>query len=423
MQTSSKQYDVIILGAGAAGLFCAATAAQRGRRVLVLEKANKAGKKILMSGGGRCNFTNLLVEPENFISGNPHFCKSALKGYSQWDFIAMVERHGIAYEERRHGQLFCQDSAKDILAMLLEQCSRAGVEIRTDCEPENIDALVFGHGDNQEERYQLEVTVARKQKPGANTEVCAQPIMLTCQSLVVATGALSIPTLGGSGRGYDIARQFDLPLTERRAGLVPFMFSDSIKQICERLSGIALEVEVACNGQTFKESLLFTHRGLSGPAILQISNYWFPGDAININLLPALDAGQTLVAAKQSQGKSSLKHLLSKLLPKALVNELQVLWWSQLDDIPLAQFSDKQLIERGQQLNSWCLKPSTTEGYRTAEVTLGGVDTSAISSKTMEAKQQPGLYFIGEVLDISGHLGGFNFQWAWSSAYSAGLVV
>ncbi len=412
MQNTRDNYDVIILGGGAAGLMCAATAAGRGRRVLVVEKANKVGKKILMSGGGRCNFTNYTVEPENYISNNPHFCKSALSRYSQWDFIALVELHGIAYEERKHGQLFCRGSAKEILAMLLSECEAAGVEIKTRCSIGAIKALnveMFAASKNSVANYQLDID--------------GQSHSLHCQSLVVASGALSIPTLGGSGIGYDIARQFDLPLTECRAGLVPFMFSDFFKPVCERLSGLALEVEVGCRGQAFTESLLFTHRGLSGPVILQISNYWYPGDAISINLLPELDATQWLLTAKQQQGKSRLNTLLNKHLAKALVNELQGLWWPQLAASPLAEFSDKHLQTIGQQLNNWCLKPSASEGYRTAEVTLGGVDTNSISSKTLEAKQQAGLYFVGEVLDVSGHLGGFNFQWAWSSGYSAGQFV
>ena len=412
MQDTKDNYDVIILGGGAAGLMCAATAAARGRRVLVLEKANKVGKKILMSGGGRCNFTNYTVEPENYISNNPHFCKSALNRYTQWDFIALVERYGIAYEERKHGQLFCLDSAKEILAMLLSECEAAGVEIKTRCSISAIKALNVeapSAPTNSGLNYQLDID--------------GQSDSLYCQSLVVASGALSIPTLGGSGIGYDIARQFGLPVTACRAGLVPFMFSDFMKPICERLSGLALEVSVSCRGQAFTENLLFTHRGLSGPVVLQISNYWHPGDAININLLPELNAQQWLLAAKQQQGKSRLNTLLNKHLAKALVNELQALWWPQLAASPLAEFSDKHLQTIGQQLNNWCLKPSASEGYRTAEVTLGGVDTQSISSKTMEAKQQAGLYFVGEVLDVSGHLGGFNFQWAWSSGYSAGQFV
>jgi len=413
VNNSTTNYDVIILGGGAAGLMCAATAAQRGRRVLVLEKANKVGKKILMSGGGRCNFTNYSVEAENFISDNPHFCKSALSRYTQWDFIALVERYGIAYEERKHGQLFCQDSAKDVLNMLLGECEQAGVEIKTRCEVSAI------------KRVNTENTAvsSEHEKAAYQVGIVGKESNVVCQSLVVATGALSIPTLGGSGIGYDIARQFGLPLTECRAGLVPFMFSDCMKPICERLSGLALEVAVSCQGQAFAESLLFTHRGLSGPVILQISNYWQPGDEINIDLLPALDAAEWLLIAKRQQGKSRLNTLLNRHLAKALVNELQTLWWPQLASSPLAEFSDKHLQTIGEQLNRWCLKPSATEGYRTAEVTLGGVDTNSISSKTLEAKQQAGLYFIGEVLDVSGHLGGFNFQWAWSSGYSAGQFV
>ncbi|MBQ0744320.1 MAG: NAD(P)/FAD-dependent oxidoreductase [Pseudomonas sp.] len=406
MPPACEYHDVIILGAGASGLLCGFTAARRGRSVLILERANKVGKKILMSGGGRCNFTNHFVEADNFLSDNPHFCKSALKGYTQWDFIALVEKHGIAYEERKHSQLFCKDSAKDIVAMLLDECAEAGAQVRSDCELDGISAL---DGDNR--RYQLEL------------HHDGRPQTLQCQSLVVATGALSVPTLGGSGVGYEIARQFGLSVTERRAGLVPFMFSDNIKNLCERLSGTALEVSVSCNGTTFNEAMLFTHRGLSGPAMLQISNYWYPGDAISIDLLPEQDAVQWLLQHKQEQGRSRLKTLLTQQLPKTLVSELQSLWWPGKEEAPLAEFSDRDLQRIGHLLNAWQLKPSATEGYRTAEVTLGGVDTAGISSKTMEAKQQQGLYFIGEVLDVTGHLGGFNFQWAWSSGYSAGQVV
>ena len=402
MQDTVTNYDVMIIGGGAAGLMCAATAAQRGRRVLVLEKANKVGKKILMSGGGRCNFTNYSVEAENYIANNPHFCKSALSRYSQWDFIALTERYGIAYEERKHGQLFCRGSAKEILAMLLGECEAAGVEINS-----SSDIGAISRDEGEDSGYRLDVSGRR----------------LSCQSLVVASGALSIPTLGGSGIGYDIARQFGLALTECRAGLVPFMFSDVMKPICERLSGLALEVEMQCRGQSFRENLLFTHRGLSGPVSLQISNYWQPGDELRINLLPDIDAPAWLLGAKQGQGKKRLATLLNKHLARGLVVELQTLWWPELEASPLAEFSDKHLQGIGEQLNAWCVKPSATEGYRTAEVTLGGVDTDGISSKTMEAKQQKGLYFVGEVLDVSGHLGGFNFQWAWSSGYCAGMFV
>ncbi|WP_438273531.1 NAD(P)/FAD-dependent oxidoreductase [Zhongshania arctica] len=388
---------------------CAITAAQRGRRVLVLEKANKVGKKILMSGGGRCNFTNHFVEADNFISANPHFCKAALNRYTQWDFIGMVERYNIPYEERRHSQLFCLNSAKDILNMLLEECAGAGAEIRTHSELVSIAPCQVDIAGSS--RYQLTV----------NQQDTEQEFH--CQSFVVASGALSIPTLGGSGVGYDIAKQFGLALTKRHAGLVPFMFSDAMKQFCEKLAGLALEVELSTNKVSFTENILFTHRGISGPAALQISNYWDPGDVITVNILPGINAADWLVNAKHSQAKSLLRSVLSHKLAKGLVAELQWLWWHEQADKPMGEFSDKQLIGIGEKLNNWQLKPSGTEGYRTAEVTRGGVDTAGISSKTMEAKDQAGLYFIGEVVDVTGWLGGFNFQWAWSSGYSAGLVV
>ena len=403
---NSNRYDVIVIGAGASGLFCAMTAAQRGRRVLVLERANKVGKKILMSGGGRCNFTNHFVSAENFISANEHFCKAALSRYSQWDFIAMVERYGIPYEERKHSQLFCLSSAKDILNMLLDECSDAGVEIRSHCELTSVSAL-----DHDNSRYQLK---------GHQNQT---PLQLDCHSLVVASGGLSIPTLGGSGIGYDIATQFGLAVTKKQAGLVPFMFSDASKALCERLSGLAVEVEVSCNNTLFRENLLFTHRGMSGPVMLQISNYWNPGDTLSINLLPDTDIIQWLQELKQQQPRSLLRSGINQKLSKSLTSELQALWWPEEAHKPLAEFSDRRLSEIAQKLAAWQLKPSGTEGYRTAEVTRGGVDTAAISSKTMETKHQPGLYFIGEILDVTGWLGGFNFQWAWSSGYSAGLNV
>jgi predicted Rossmann fold flavoprotein len=407
--TSANTYDVIILGAGASGLMCAITAAQRGRRVLVLEKANKVGKKILMSGGGRCNFTNHFVDADNFISVNPHFCKAALTRYTQWDFIGMVESYNIPYEERRHSQLFCLNSAKDILNMLLDQCAEAGAEIRTHSE---LISIAPCHADTANSpRYELTVN---QQDTGQKFH---------CHSFVVASGALSIPTLGGSGMGYDIARQFGLTLTKRHAALVPFMFSDAMKQFCEKLAGLALEVELSTNKVSFTENILFTHRGISGPAALQVSNYWNPGDVITVNILPGVSAVDWLVSAKHSQPKSLLRSVLSHKLSKGLVAELQWLWWHEHADKPLGEFSDKQLIGIGEKLNNWQLKPSGTEGYRTAEVTRGGVDTGGISSKTMEAKDQAGLYFIGEVVDVTGWLGGFNFQWAWSSGYSAGIVV
>jgi predicted Rossmann fold flavoprotein len=409
---SLVDYDVVIIGAGAAGLFSAAVAAKRGRSVLVLEKANKIGKKILMSGGGRCNFTNQYVEPDNFISNNPHFCKSALSTYTQWDFISLVEEHNIEFEQRKHGQLFCVHSAKDIVTMLKTECDEFDVHIKTHCDIHKIASI---GSDNHNNRYQLDLEYGSSEPKKQQK--------LICESLVVASGALSVPTLGGSGIGYEIAEQFGLTLTERRSGLVPFVFTDFMKPICERLSGSSLEVEIHCNKRQFKEHLLFTHRGISGPAVLQISSYWREGDNIEINLLPGINASDWLLQAKRDKVKTQLKTFISQKLLKSLTIELQTLWWPQHGETPLLELSDKQLISVGEKLNRWHLKPSGTEGYRTAEVTLGGVDTNGISSKTMEAKNQAGLYFIGEVLDVSGHLGGFNFQWAWSSAYVAGQVV
>ncbi|MBB3048708.1 hypothetical protein FHR99_002982 [Litorivivens lipolytica] len=396
-------YDVIILGAGASGLFCAFTAAQRGRRVLVLERANKVGKKILMSGGGRCNFTNYSVESTNFICGNPHFCKASLKRYSQWDFLALVSRYDIAYEERQYGQLFCLNSAKDILNMLLTECEQSGVDIRTDCEVSGVKAIAASDS--------------------ARFELQSNGKTLRCESLVVATGGLSIPTLGGSGDGYQLAEQFGLTLKPRQAGLVPFMFSDAMKGVCERLSGLALPVSVSCNGQSFHADMLFTHRGMSGPAMLQISNYWNPGDALSIDFLPETEATEWLLNEKQRSAKSLLRSVLHQQLSKGLVAELQALLWQDRAQTVMAEFSDRELRRIGVSLNNITVKPSATEGYRTAEVTRGGVDTDGLSSKTLEANTQAGLYFIGEVVDVTGWLGGFNFQWAWSSGYSAGLNV
>ncbi|MBN4075101.1 MAG: aminoacetone oxidase family FAD-binding enzyme [SAR86 cluster bacterium] len=415
-----RYFDTVILGAGASGLMCAITAARRGRKVLVLEKSNKIGKKILMSGGGKCNFTNYDVQPDNFISNNPHFCKSALKRYSQWDFIALVEQHSIAYEERKHGQLFCLNSAKDILNMLLKECELAGVEIKTRCAVNAIKTLNTDKLSNDSTDEELVKETLSRYRVVVNYKEQSQ--VFDCNSLVVATGALSIPTLGGSDYAYDIATQFGLPLIERRAGLVPFMFSDAIKPICERLSGLALETTISCNKHEFTENILFTHRGISGPAILQISNYWVPGNEISINLLPMINASEWLIETKH-QYKGLLKNALSQHFAKSLVNELENLWWPNAKDKPLAEFTDQQLSTIGKQINHWRLKPSATEGYRTAEVTLGGIDTDSISSKTMAAKQHPGLYFIGEAMDVTGHLGGYNFQWAWSSGYTAGMFV
>ena len=405
MNSIKQSYDVIILGGGAGGLFCALTAAKKGRKVLVLEKSNKVGKKILMSGGGRCNFTNQFINPNNFLSKNSHFCKSALSQYTAQDFISMVEDHGIEYEERKHGQLFCINSAKDIVAMLVAECNKYKVKILTHANTTCVDQL-------EDDSYHLNIDIENK------TEKVSFDAY--SKNLVIATGALSVPTLGGSGFGYDIAKQFNLEITNLQAGLVPFMFSDHIKGICESLSGVSHSIEVTSNDVTFNEDMLFTHRGLSGPAILQISNYWNLGDSISINLMPSILASDLIKQAKIDNPKLLLKTILATKMAKALVSELENLMWKDFANKPIGEWSNHQIEETGSMLNGWLLKPSSTEGYRTAEVTLGGVNTDSVSSKTMEVKNIKGLYFIGEVLDVTGHLGGFNFQWAWASAYVAG---
>ena len=405
----NKTYDAIVLGGGAAGLFCAITAAKKGNKVLVLEKSNKLGKKILMSGGGRCNFTNFNVQPENFLSENEHFCKSALSKYSAQDFISLVESYNIDYETKKHGQLFCINSAKDIVNMLISECDKYKVEIRKYATAKEVNYC------ESDSLYKLNVLIEDKDK--------TEDIQYESKSLVVATGALSVPSLGGSGYGYELANQFGLGLIDLRAGLVPFMFSDYMKPICENLSGVSHSVEISCNNKTFHEDMLFTHRGLSGPAVLQISSYWNLGDKICINLLPSIDVSDYVKKIKLQNPKILLKSLLNKHLPKALVIELEILLWKNLINTPIGEWSNSQIEQVGTKLNNWFLKPSSTEGYRTAEVTLGGVNTDFISSKTMEVLDQKDLYFIGEVLDVTGHLGGFNFQWAWASAYVAGLEI
>lgn len=404
MNSNAQSYDVIILGGGAGGLFCAITAAKRGKKVLVLEKSNKLGKKILMSGGGRCNFTNQFINPHNFLSQNSHFCKSALSQYSAQDFISMVEAHNIEYEERKHGQLFCINSAKDIVEMLVTECEKHNVTIITNASTSSVEY--------SDKKYLLETIIETKKN---TTNLYTQS-----NKLIIATGALSVPTLGGSGFGYDIAKQFQLEVTNLQAGLVPFIFTDQIKNICENLSGVSHNVEVTCNETTFSEDILFTHRGLSGPVILQISNYWHLGDSISINLMPSVSLSNHIKDIKKTSPKLLLKSILSNMMPKALVAELENLFWMELANKPIGEWSNIQIEELGNTLNNWILKPSSTEGYRTAEVTMGGVNTDYISSKSMEVKNQQGLYFIGEVLDVTGHLGGFNFQWAWASAYAAG---
>lgn len=395
-----KGFDVVVIGGGAAGLFCALTAGQRGRSVLVLDSSNKVGKKILMSGGGGCNFTNLDIRPENYLSNNPHFCISALNRYNQWQFIDLVERHNIPYHEKSHGELFCDNSSKDILKMLLDECAVANVNIRTKSIISQIKPAEEG---------------------GFHLSFADQKIH--CQSLVVASGGLSIPTLGASGFGYDIAEQFGLGLLPRSAGLVPFTFSDWVKDISETNSGLSIDVEMSVNGVSFRENVLFTHRGISGPAALQLSSYWEPGQVISINLLPDQDALSLLLGYKESNPKSLLRNLIAPLLSKGFTQSLQARYWPQYAETPIAEIANSKLENLASHLSNWKLKPSGTEGYRTAEVTLCGVNTDNISSKTMECKSQPGLYFVGEVLDVTGHLGGYNFQWAWASGYAAGCYV
>jgi len=392
-----RSTEVIIIGAGAAGLMCAIHAANRGRQVLLLDHANKPGKKILMSGGGRCNFTNLYTEPANFLSHNPHFCKSALARYTQWDFIEMVGKHAVPYHEKKLGQLFCDNKSSDILDMLLSELQSAGAELRMDTRIEQIEKLEHG--------YLLETSMGT----------------LQCQSLVIATGGLSIPTLGATGFGYQVARQFGHTLLPTRAGLVPFTITEpQLKAMCTELSGTSLDCTASCNGTSFRENLLFTHRGLSGPAILQISSFWEAGDTVEINLLPEHDAHAWLQQQQAERPTSELRTLLGELFTKKMAHLLAEHWFVSR---PMKQYTPAELAEVAEKLAAWQVVPAGTEGYRTAEVTLGGVDTREVSSKTLESLKSPGLYFVGEVLDVSGHLGGFNFQWAWASAYAAAQFV
>ena len=388
--------DVLVVGAGAAGLMCAITAAQRGRIVQVIDHANKPGKKILMSGGGRCNFTNTGTTAANFVSGNPHFCKSALARYTPGDFIDMVERHGIAYHEKELGQLFCDISSKQIVKMLLDECAAAGVQLRTDCSVTDIERGADG----------FRVQTAQ----GG----------FHCASLVVATGGLSIPSMGASGFGYEVARRFGHELLPTRAGLVPLTLSGKHQERFAELSGVALPIEARCKGHSFRNSMLITHRGVSGPAILQISSYWEPGDDLRLDLLPGHDALQWLRQMKRERGASELRTVLSEVMPRRLALRLCEQW---LKDKPMRQLDEPELKAAASLLSDFPLVASGTEGYRTAEVTLGGVDTRKVSSSTMESQLVPGLHFIGEVLDVSGWLGGYNFQWAWASGHAAGLAV
>lgn len=398
MQTFSTQhYDVIIIGAGAAGLMCAIEAGKRQRRVLILDHANKPGKKILMSGGGRCNFTNKTVTAEQFISHNPHFCKSALSRYTPDDFIELVKRYRIPFHEKTLGQLFCDNKSKEILDMLLAECALHQVEIRLNSKIDKIDK---SHADH--------------------TLIKTAQQHYTCHSLVIATGGLSIPTLGASPYGYQIAAQFGLTVYPTRAALVPLTLHVQDKEKFAGLSGISQYCRVSVDAQSFQENLLFTHRGLSGPAILQISSYWQPGQPLLIDLHPQFSLIDTLQSAQQQQPLQTLKTFLHDYFPKKL---LATLLSSDIAETRLRTLTEPQIQALCQSLHQWQIAPNGTEGYRTAEVTLGGVDCDALSSKTMEVRDIPGLYFIGEVVDVTGWLGGYNFQWAWSSGWAAGQVV
>ncbi|PVY72711.1 NAD(P)/FAD-dependent oxidoreductase [Pectobacterium versatile] len=389
-----EQFDAVIIGAGAAGMFCAAQAGQRGLRVLLLDNGKKAGRKILMSGGGRCNFTNMYAEPAAYLSHNPHFCKSALARYTQWDFISLVNSHRIAYHEKTLGQLFCDDSAQQIVDMLVTECERANVTLRLRSEVTSVD--------KSDDRFTVQLS---------------NGTAFQSASLVVACGGLSMPGLGATPFGYQLAAQFGINVLPTRAALVPFTLHKPLLEQLQTLSGISVPTVVTAeNGVTFRENILFTHRGLSGPAILQISSYWQAGEFVTINLLPDRNLTQLINDERTAHPNQSLKNTLAQWLPKRLVECLQAL--GQLPDVTLKQLNSAQQTQIEQSLQEWRVQPNGTEGYRTAEVTIGGVDTRTLSSKTMEASTVPGLYFIGEVVDVTGWLGGYNFQWAWSSAWA-----
>ena len=393
-----ERFDAIVIGAGAAGMFCAAQAGQAGLRVLLLDNGKKPGRKILMSGGGRCNFTNMYVEPAAYLSENPHFCKSALARYTQWDFIDLVGKYGIAWHEKTLGQLFCDDSAAQIIDLLVSECERGGVATRLRSEILSVA--------RDEEGYQLQLN---------GEAVCAR-------KLVIASGGLSMPGLGASPFGYKIAEQFGLKVLPTRAGLVPFTLHKPLLEQLQALSGVSVPAVItADDGTVFRESLLFTHRGLSGPAVLQISSYWQPGEFVTINLLPECNLAAFLDAQRAEHPNQSLKNTLAMQLPKRLVECLQLL--GQIPDLSLRQLNSKEQQLLIETLTAWRVQPNGTEGYRTAEVTLGGVDTNELSSRTMEARRVPGLYFIGEVMDVTGWLGGYNFQWAWSSAWACAQAL
>lgn len=391
-----RQVDVLIIGAGAAGMMCAIEAGKRGRSVIIVDHAAAPGEKIRISGGGRCNFTNLNAAPQNYISKNPHFCISALRRYTQRDFIGLVDRFGIAWHEKTLGQLFCDGSARQIIDLLVTEMNRAGVELR------------------------LRTTANAIERSGDGYVVDLSGERVRCASLVVACGGKSIPKMGATGFGYDIARQFGLPLTETRPALVPLTFDENTLAPLKPLSGISVDAVVSHGKTKFTEAMLFTHRGLSGPSILQISSYWREGDMISVAMLPDTKVFNALRAARARNGRQALQTALGELLPKRLA---QLIAESSEIEGHLADLTDKQLLAVEKAVNEWQVKPAGSEGYRTAEVTLGGVDTDALDQKTMEARSEKGLYFIGEVVDVTGWLGGYNFQWAWSSGWVAGQAV
>jgi predicted Rossmann fold flavoprotein len=395
MAATMETFDGVIVGAGAAGLMCAITAGQRGKRVLLLEPGDHAGAKILVSGGGRCNFTNLEITPERFLSENPHFCKSALSRYTQRDFIGLVERHRIGYHEKTLGQLFCNGSAREILGMLLAECKSARVDLR------------LGHTIKEVTR-------------GDDFRIQTNRGDFAAKALVIATGGLSIPKLGSTGFAYQIARRFGVKVVEPRPGLVPFKLGGELLILCQRLSGVSVDAIVSRGRQSFRENVLFTHRGLSGPAILQISSYWREGEALSIDLLPDLDSEAFLKERKRARPKAELKTVLGEILPTRLAHTIAAI---EVETGTMANLSDRILAATATRLKRWELIPSDSEGWAKAEVTVGGIDTAGLSSKTMEAREVPGLYVIGEAVDVTGWLGGYNFQWAWSSGWCAGQAV
>ncbi|MBA3709527.1 MAG: NAD(P)/FAD-dependent oxidoreductase [Planctomycetes bacterium] len=395
MTAAARSYDVLVIGAGAAGLFCAITAGARGRSVAVLDHAEKLGRKILISGGGRCNFTNRSAGPDNFLSQNPHFCKSALARYRPEDFIALVERHGIAYHEKKLGQLFCDGSAKEIVDLLLSECTDARVEIVPGCRIDRVERV----------------------EAGAGFRIATSCGGFTGAKLVIATGGLSIPTIGATDFGYRIARQFGLAIVATEPALVPFTLGEQAG--LGELSGVSADATATSGAVSFRENILFTHAGLSGPAILQISSYWNRGQPVDIDLSPERDLAALLDQARGSAPKALLSTHLGAVLPKRLVQR----WLQSHDDRPLNQLGPRDLARIAEMFHRWRVVPTGTEGYRKAEVTRGGVDTRELSSQTMEARRAPGLHFIGEVVDVTGWLGGYNFQWAWASGHAAGSAV